>query len=183
MATPAPVAKRWAPRFAAPGEVIPIQVKVTRQRGKQNGFILKERLPNGWELVTTTPTTATVEAPGSVVKWLITKGADPVTVSYTARIPVTAPLRSQSNISGDVIFQLGGLNHTERTGGDDTIAIGAYHWADANGDGRIDDNEIMPAYYLCEEMKGFNLDWKTIEAIWSGKGYRWSPQQGYSVVK
>jgi hypothetical protein len=31
----------------------------------------------------------------------------------------------------------------------------------------------MPAYYLTDEMKGLGLDWKTIEAIWSAKGYAW----------
>jgi len=43
-----------------------------------------------------------------------------------------------------------------------------------NGDGRIDDNEIMPAYYLTEEMKGLGLDWKTVESIWTGAGYTWN---------
>jgi type IV pilus assembly protein PilC len=51
-------------------------------------------------------------------------------------------------------------------------------------DGRIDDDEIMPAYYLSEEMKGLGLDWKTIEAIWSGKGYRWDARaRAFEAVK
>jgi hypothetical protein len=32
-------------------------------------------------------------------------------------------------------------------------------------------------------MKGLGLDWKTIESIWSGKGYRWNPQNGYAVIQ
>ena len=46
----------------------------------------------------------------------------------------------------------------------------------------IDDDEIMPAYYVYEEMKGLGLDWKIIEAIWSAKGYRWDPTTGFQVV-
>jgi len=45
----------------------------------------------------------------------------------------------------------------------------------------IDDNEIIPAFYLTDEMKGLELDWKTIEAIWSGKGYAWDQQRGFVV--
>jgi hypothetical protein len=32
-------------------------------------------------------------------------------------------------------------------------------------------------------MKGLGLDWKTIEAIWSGKGYRWDPLSGFTALK
>ncbi|MBJ6726170.1 helix-turn-helix domain-containing protein [Geomesophilobacter sediminis] len=178
---PAPVAVRWAPKFAAPGEIIPIQVKVTRQQSDRNAFILKERLPQGWSLVTTTPTTAMVESPGWVVKWLIAQGIGPATISYTARIPDNATVGAEVPLNGEVIFHTAAINRSEPVSGAAQVTIGPYHWADSNGDGRIDDNEIMPAYYLCEEMKDFHLDWKLIEAIWSGKGYRWSPRDGYTV--
>lgn len=180
---PAPVALRFAPHFAAPGEAIPLQVKVTRQAGGQNGFILKEHLPPGWDLITTTPTTAIVESSGSVVKWLIARGTGPVTISYTVRVGKTAVPRSTVRFTGEVIFRPAGINRTRNTNGDESIRIGDFHWADGNGDHRIDDNEIMPAYTLCEEMKGFNLDWKTIEEIWGGKGYRFTPKEGYVVVR
>ena len=64
------------------------------------------------------------------------------------------------------------------------MRIAGIHWADRNGDGRIDDEEIMPAYYLSEEMKGLDLDWKTIETIWSGKAYRWDAgSHQFQVIK
>ncbi|HEX8961167.1 MAG TPA: XRE family transcriptional regulator, partial [Geobacteraceae bacterium] len=64
------------------------------------------------------------------------------------------------------------------------VTVAGVQWADKNGDGRIDDDEIMPAYYLTEEMKGLGLDWKTIEAIWSGKGYRWDPRtREFTVIR
>jgi len=86
-------------------------------------------------------------------------------------------------LHGEMVLPAAGLNRTEPVAGSGGIRVGAYHWADSNGDGRIDDDEIMPAYYLCEEMKGIGLDWKTIEAIWSGKGYRWDAKSGFTVLK
>ena len=179
----AATATRWAPRLAAPGEIIPVQVKVTRQKGENAGFILKEKLPDGFRLVSALPATSMVEPSGSGVKWLIPGGSTSITVSYTVQIPASPALGKEEKLDGEIVLHSGGSNRTETVGGSSNLVIGGYHWADANGDGRIDDDEIMPAYYVCEEMKGLGLDWKTIEAIWSGKGYRWDPKNGFTVIK
>jgi hypothetical protein len=179
----APVAVRWAPKFAAPGEVIPVQIKITPNKEEMAGFILKERLPDGFRLISALPANSGAESSGSGIKWLIRGGSAPVTVSYTAQVPASPALTKEAQLKGEIVLRVAGSNRTEPVSGSSHVAIGAYHWADANGDGRIDDDEIMPAYYKCEEMKGLGLDWKTVEAIWSGKGYRWDAQNGFTVVK
>jgi transcriptional regulator with XRE-family HTH domain len=173
---------RRVPRYAAPGEVIPVQIKVTRRDTGSRGFIIKERLPPGWRLVNAAPAAASGEPAAEEVKWLIPGGNDPVTVYYTVRISATAAVEQKADFAGKIIVQTGGISRTEAIGGDYNVVVGAYHWADVNGDRRIDDNEIMPAYYLTEEMKGLGLDWKGIEAIWSGKGYGWDPERKMFVV-
>jgi hypothetical protein len=80
------------------------------------------------------------------------------------------------------VIQSDGNARTIPVAGDSSVLVTGRHWADTNGDGRIDDNEIMPAYYLCEEMKGLGLEWKTIEAIWNGKGYRWDGRTRAFIV-
>jgi transcriptional regulator with XRE-family HTH domain len=179
----APTALRWTPSFAAPGEIVPVQVRVTRPAGANIGFILKEKLPEGFRLVSALPASSAAESSGTAIKWLIPGGNASVTVSYSLQIPASPSLRKEAKLSGEIVLHEGSSNRTEAVSGKDKISIGDYHWADANGDGRIDDDEIMPAYYICEEMKGLGLDWKTIEAIWSGKGYRWDPQGGFTVIK
>jgi transcriptional regulator with XRE-family HTH domain len=179
----APTATRWIPRFAAPGEIIPVQIKVTRRPGENLGFILKETLPDGFRLVSALPPSSVAEPAGSDIKWLIPGGNGPVTVSYTMQIPTSHAQHKEEKLRGALVLHTGDANRTEAVGGSGSVMIGPYHWADGNGDGRIDDDEIMPAYYICEEMKGLGLDWKTIEAIWSGKGYGWNQQSGFTVLK
>lgn len=180
---PAPTAVRWAPRFAAPGEIIPVQIKVTRQAGENIGFILREKLPVRARLVSAFPASSAADSSGSDIKWLIPRGSAPVTVFYTIQMPGYPAQAKEVKLQGEIVLSSGGTNRTEAVAGNNSVQIGAHHWADTNGDDRIDDDEIMPAYYLCEEMKGLGLEWRTIEAIWSGKGYRWNPQSGFTVVK
>ena len=178
-----PSAVRWAPRFAAPAEIIPMQIKISRQPGDDVGFILKEHLPDGFRLVSSLPAVSGTEPSGSDLKWLVPGGSTSITVSYTVQVPASPAMRKEEQLKGEIVLHAGDANRTQAIGGSSSVLIGGYHWADANGDGRIDDDEIMPAYYVCEEMKGLGLDWKTIEAIWNGKGYRWEPQSGFVVLK
>ncbi|MCM0080889.1 helix-turn-helix domain-containing protein [Geomonas sp. Red32] len=174
-----PVAVRWAPSFAAPGELIPVQIKVSRPPGEPVNFIVKESAPAGFRIFSSMPATS---ATGTSMKWLVPHGNSPVVLSYTVRVP-DSPLSATGRFKGEIVIRTGNDTRTEAIGGSDAVRIGYWHWADTNGDGVIDDNEIMPAYFICEDMKGLGLDWKTIEDIWNGKGYRWDRQKGFMVVK
>lgn len=171
-----PTATRWLPRYGAPAEVIPVQIKVNRTGVKGEGFVVREKLPHGWLLVNSSPTAPTAQLPTDEIKWLVPEGSGTVTISYSVMIPRIAKTGSRSSISGSIVLASGVTSSTHSITGDSIVTIDGYHWADQNGDGRIDDNEIMPAYYLTEEMKGLGLDWKIVESIWSGRSYRWNPQ-------
>jgi transcriptional regulator with XRE-family HTH domain len=170
---PHPVAMRKLPRFGAPGEIIPVQIKVSRKGPGSAGFIMKERLPANWRLVASKPPAAIGQASAEEVKWLVPGGNGPVTISYTVRVSPASSLKTNAEFTGSMVAGEEGLSRTESIKGDRVINVAGIHWADTNGDGRIDDNEIMPAYYITEEMKGLGLEWKTIETIWSARGYVW----------
>ena len=179
-----PVAERKLPAFAAPAAVIPVQIKVDRKKDSIQGFVVKERMPAGWRLVKASPLPAAGQALADEVKWLIPGGSGQAIISYTVAVSPQAAMHGDASFSGKIVVSHDGNNSTEEVGGDLKVKVAGNHWADGNGDGIIDDNEIMPAYYLTEEMKDFGLDWKTIEAIWSGKGYRWDQQaRQFTVVK
>jgi transcriptional regulator with XRE-family HTH domain len=163
MATVA-VAERRLPRFGAPGAIIPVQIRISRKDSAGAGLIVKERLPAGWRLINSFPPAATGQADAGEVKWLIPTGGGPLTISYTVQVSPEAPLTSTATFAGEIVAHVGEIARKSACGGDRTVTVAGVHW------------EIMPAYYLSEEMKGLGLDWKTIEAIWSGKGYRWDPR-------
>jgi transcriptional regulator with XRE-family HTH domain len=179
-----PTAARILPHFGAPGETVPVQIRITRKGEENTGFIIKEHLPEGWRLVTSSLPAASGTISPQEVKWLVPAGTSPVTILYTARISPTATLESSAALKGSIVSRADGSSRTDTIDGDQFIRIAGVHWADTNGDGRIDDDEIMPAYYITEEMKGLGLDWKTIEAIWSAGAYRWDRQkQVFLIVK
>jgi transcriptional regulator with XRE-family HTH domain len=181
---PHPFAIRKLPRFGAPGEIIPVQIKVSRKGPGIAGFIMKERLPSNWRLVASFPKAAAGQVTAEEVKWLIPGGSGPVTISYTVRVSPTSSQKTDAAFIGSMVAGEEGLTRTESIKGDRVIKVAGIHWADTNGDGKIDDNEIMPAYYLTEEMKGLGLDWKTIETIWSAKGYVWDREKReFAVIK
>ena len=167
-----PLAERDLPSYGAPGKTIPVQIKVDRRNYGSGGFIVKEVLPPGWRFAASLPPAAG-RNDANEVKWLIPPGNDPVTIYYTVQVAPDAPLKTAARFTGEVVAHAGGISRRVLCVGDSALTVYGVHWADDNGDGRIDDDEIMPAYYLTEEMQGLGLDWKEIESIWSGKGYRW----------
>ena len=174
-----PRTERLLPQFAAPGEVIPVRISILRTSGTR-GFIVKERIPQGWRLVKALPPPSG-EGAGEV-KWLIPGGTEPATISYTVQVSPASPVKN--DFEGTVGVHTDGITRGGEIEGDRTVTVDGHHWADANGDGRIDDNEIMPAYYLTDELKDLGLDWKTIEAIWSGRGYRWNREsRTFEVIR
>jgi transcriptional regulator with XRE-family HTH domain len=175
-------AVRKLPHFGAPGEIIPVQIKVSRTSGNSGGFIIKERFPPGWRLVASIPPPAAWQATAEEVKWLVPGGSSPVTVSYTVQASPSTLLNTEAAFTGSMVARAEGFSRTESIGGDRIVRVAGVHWADTNADGRIDDDEIMPAYYLTEEMKGLGLDWKTIEAVWSARGYVWDREKKDFVV-
>jgi transcriptional regulator with XRE-family HTH domain len=179
-----PVAVRTLPPFAAPGATIPVQVKIISNGPTGKGYILKEQFPKGWRLVSALPPVPADREAAGTAKWLLPAAEGQQTVSYTVRIPPDQPLKGKVTFVGSVVTHSGDQARTDAVGGSSTVVVADRHWADRNGDGRIDDTEIMPAYYMCEEMKGLGLDWKSIESIWNGRGYRWDSASGtFAVVK
>lgn len=172
-----PSAKRLLPRHAPPGATIPVQIDISRNDAEGKGIIVKEKLPHNWRLIKAIPAPAAGQAGGEEIKWLLPAGTGPAVISFTVRVPAEAPLGEKGRFIGVIAGETGAA---QATGGEGLLTVSPYHWADANADGAIDDGEIMPTYYLTEEMKGMGLDWNEIESIWSGKGYRW--EKGKFVV-
>lgn len=174
-------AVRKLPRGTAPGMLLPVQISVNRGEGA-GGVIIRERLPEGWVLTGAIPPAAGQSTTGEI-KWLLPGGAPSTVISYTVRTPAGWPLGQRVSFEGRIAVEHEGRGSSADISGDRQCEVGPIHWADGDGDGRIDDREIMPAYYLTEEMKGLLADWPLVESIWSASGYEWDQQRRqYRVI-
>jgi transcriptional regulator with XRE-family HTH domain len=176
-------AVRKLPYGTAPGMLLPVQIGVERGDTRTGGVIVREQLPQGWVLAGAAPPTAGQSTTGEV-KWLLPGGSSTTVISYTVRVPAEWPLGKRAAFDGRIAVEKDGLGNSTAIAGDRECEVNSHHWADADGDGRIDDREIMPAYYLTEEMKSLLADWPLVESIWSARGYEWDPQRReYKVVR
>jgi hypothetical protein len=66
--------------------------------------------------------------------------------------------------------------------GASSLAVKDLHWADTNGNHRIDDEEILTLYDLLGEIKGFELDRHEVEDIWAGNGYIYDKKEKRFVI-
>ena len=83
--------------------------------------------------------------------------------------------------SGTVTLRNGGSLPVAITGASE-IAIANFHWADANRDGRISDEEILAVYDRYSALDQLDYKWGEIDDIWSGTGYRWDAAQRKYVI-
>jgi hypothetical protein len=57
------------------------------------------------------------------------------------------------------------------------VQIGQFHWADADADGRISDEEILMVSDEFSGIKGLAINIDQVEEIWLGSGYVWNKEK------
>ena len=169
-------AQRLLPRYAVAGKPFPVSVTVATEANDTAAslsLILRENLPQGATLVAAVPDYSDFDAKTSEVKWLrkiegrqvfaymvkVNQAEGPVLFSGKVALPRTAGL--QIEVSGDTAVQMS-----------------QFHWADANADGRISDEEILTVYDKFSDIKGIAINIDQIEEIWLGSGYVWNAEKG-----
>jgi DNA-binding XRE family transcriptional regulator len=165
-------AERILPHFAAPGSDIPVQVKLT-QRADDSGFILREYLPKGWKLLQANPPASSVDNDNGMVRWIVKAGDARDRIAYLVRVGGSAAPGSYGIFQGEVVAGAADVKSAVPVNGDGRVAVAAVLWADQNGDGRIDDSEMLQASYTVDDMAGVKIDWLELEHLWNAGGYRW----------
>ena len=165
-------AERILPHFAAPGSDIPVQVKLT-QRADDSGFILREYLPKGWKLLQANPPASSVDNDNGMVRWIVKAGDGRDRIVYLVQVGASAASGSYGIFQGEVVAGAVDVKSAVPVNGDGRVAVAPVMWADQNGDGRIDDSEMLQASYTVEDMAGVKIDWLELEHLWNAGGYRW----------
>jgi len=162
---------RLLPHHIPAGEVFPVIIHVERQGGESFPLIIKETIPAGCEPVRSAPPYTRLDEKQRELKWINRTGGARTTVAYLVRAPATITADKRI-FSGTVTLRnAGGL--AVPISGASEIVIADYHWADANRDGRISDEEILTVYDTYGALDQLDYDWGKIDDIWSGTGYRW----------
>jgi transcriptional regulator with XRE-family HTH domain len=170
------LAERTLAGFAAPGSVIPVLVEMEAPP-ETRGFILREHFPAGWKLVEATPPPSSLDNEEGSARWIVKPGDTRKRIAYLLRVDEAATVGTQAAFSGDVVANPDGRSHPVAIGGVGTVTVAVVQWADLNGDGVIDDTEMLQASNTIEQMKGVHLDWNQLEDIWDAGGYRWDQKR------
>jgi transcriptional regulator with XRE-family HTH domain len=165
-------AERLLPHYAAPGSVIPVQVRLETE-AEIKGFILRERFPPGWKLIEANPPPSSLDNEVGTARWIIKPGEKHKVVSYLVKVAPGVEMGKAVTFSGEIVANPDGRNAPSSLSGDNRIQVGPYQWADQNGDNVIDDGEMLQASDTVDEMKGVHMDWKLLDNIWDAGGYRW----------
>ena len=167
-----------APHFIA-GQPLPVFVQIEKNDQNAVSIIVKEQLPPGCRLGSVSPPPSGEDL-GNTIKWL-TRITGSTTFFYTV---ITEPTFQGSlhfsGVSRDTLSGDAALNIT----GDSKSASSLHHWADANGDNRISDEEILAVYDLLSSDTNQIIDLDLLEEIWLGDGYIWQPEkQQFTIVQ
>ena len=169
-------AERILPAYAAPGSQILIRVKLAAGKPLK-GMILKETFPPGWQLVEAQPVVSHLDRETGKARWIFRKPPLSSTVFYLLRVPDAMTSGDRLGFSGELIANPEGQRTATPVESVGTINVQPFHWADSNGDGSIDDLEILEVSDLTDEADSLHLGWDLIEKIWETGAYKWLPEQ------
>jgi len=170
------LAQRRLPHFAAPGSIIPVWIEVDQELAG-TGFIIRERFPSGWELLEANPPASSLDNVEGVARWIIKPGEDRLKVDYLLKVASGAPLGQHADFSGEIVAKNNSQSQPALVGGDLSAEVAPNIWADSNGDNKIDDNEMLQASDVIDEMQGVHIDWTLLEKIWDAGHYNWNEEK------
>jgi transcriptional regulator with XRE-family HTH domain len=178
-------ASRLLPPHTPAGQPFPVVIQVTTKQQGPFSLILKEMLPEGCEPIVSAPPFTGFDKKTGNLKWISRTAGEITTFVYLANkqtsesnIATAAPLRFEGSVT------LRDKRSSEAfIAGSQVLPIAAFHWADANRDNRIEDEEILAVYDTFGALDNINYDWQRIDEIWSGEGYFWDESKQEYVIR
>jgi transcriptional regulator with XRE-family HTH domain len=161
---------RHVPNFTPPGERVPIQLEISSEK-KLKGLIVREEFPPGWNLVEADPPPASLDNLNGTVRWMIRDPALLKKIVYILQAPADIPLDTQVRLKGEVVANPGGQRFALSVPALRVMKIAPLHWADMNGNSRIDDLEILDVSDMVDAARHIHYDWDLIEQMWDAEGY------------
>lgn len=162
------------------GQPLPVFIHISSSTDQPVSFILRENLPPGAAVLSTSPEISEKHKKNNSIQWL-------GNISTSALFIYT--ISTTEHFSGTILFdgilKISSSNQGEiMVSGDQNSTAGLYHWADKNQDNRISDEEILTVYDLTNSNEYAQIDMDLLEEIWLGDGYIWQPnEQQFSILE
>jgi len=178
-------ATRILPHQTPAGQPFPVIIKVETKLEPPSSLILREALPSGCEPIASAPSFTGIDRKTGHLKWIVRTTGKVMTFVYLAKMDgagIKEPGKTLLNFTGSVTLR--GKDSPETPiGGSQSLPVANYHWADANRDNRIDDEEILAAYDTFGALDNVNYNWQELDDIWSGEGYYWDSVAGKFIIR
>ncbi len=173
--------ERLLPRHAAPGQTFPVVITVECETSGPVSLILRENLPRECIPQKALPPFTAWDKDAHRLKWLFHSEGARATFLYLASVAPDTSMGSILRFQGTATVRKG-VNNTQPVQGPGKLEVLPLHWADVNGDGKIDDEEILTVYEELGRFQEVDFGLRQIEAIWAGEGYRWDEKSKSFLV-
>ena len=178
-------ASRILPPHIPVGQPFPVIIQVETKQPGPFSLILRETLPADCEPIISAPPFTGMDKKTRSLKWISRTTGQVTTFVYLAKklaIDSSAPSDASLRFNGNVTLR--NKKSSETTiAGSLVLPIADYHWADANRDNRIEDDEILEVYDTFSMLDNVEYDWQKIDDIWSGEGYHWDSEKQEYVLQ
>ena len=170
---PTITAWRVLPKHAIAEQPFPVLVTVGSSSTTSLSLIVRENLPKGALLLAAVPPYSAYDTKIGEVKWLRKIDGHQV-FAYMVKIEQQAGV--VPHFSGKVALPKGAGRQID-VAGNAVVHMSQFHWADANADGRISDEEILTVYDEYSDIKDLAINIDQVEEMWLGSGYVWNAEK------
>lgn len=172
---------RDLPPHVAPGMPFPVIIIVENNHAGSHFLILRESVPPECTPTEADPAFTSVDKKTGDLKWIYRADMQKIIFCYLAVINPGSEFGEKSQFEGTVTVRKG-RSTASPINGPNTLQLSTLHWADVNGDQKIDDEEILTVYDELGKINNIDFGIEQIEDIWSGSGYRWNEKTKKFVV-
>ncbi|NTV12805.1 MAG: helix-turn-helix transcriptional regulator [Desulfobulbaceae bacterium] len=165
-------ATRILPAHVPPGQEFPVLLRVSAQPAAALALIIRENLPPGCQFILASPALTGASGPDGQIKWVSRLEGKERLFGYLLTSPAGAAFGSALSFRGQLVAGSRG-EATAMVSGSEQMVVSPFHWADSNGDNRIDDEEILVVYDRFGDLEEFAALRDELDQLWTGGGYRW----------
>ena len=174
-------ATRILPAQVPPGQTFPVLIRVLAQPPAAFALIIRESLPPGCRFTLAAPAITGAASQNSQIKWVSRLEGKERLFAYLLTSPAGAVTGSPLAFRGQVVADSRG-EATTTIAGSGQMTVKPYHWADSNGDNRVDDEEILVVYDRFGDVQEFAALRDEVDRLWTAGGYRWDASTGTYLV-